>query len=101
MRKPTMWFSNRSDTNRTVQTIKMAKAWKFRIQKIEYFFSVYRKQIWLSPLQLMRSESETLFRIDKIRFSHGPARNVKLEPAIFVCYEVDTNQVPYKNHETF
>ena len=44
----------------------------------------------------MRSESETLFRIDKIRFSHGPARNVKLEPVIFVCYEVDTNQVPYK-----
>ena len=27
--KPTMWFLNRSDTNQTVQTLKIARGWKF------------------------------------------------------------------------
>ena len=31
MGKPTMWFSNRSDTNRPVQSPKMARDWKFWI----------------------------------------------------------------------
>ena len=31
MRKPTMWFLNRSDTNRAVQAQKMARGWKFWI----------------------------------------------------------------------
>ena len=30
--KPTMWFPNRSDTNRSVQSQKRAKILKFRIQ---------------------------------------------------------------------
>ena len=29
MRKPTMWFPNKSDTNRAVQPQKMARGWKF------------------------------------------------------------------------
>ena len=29
MGKPTMWFPNRSDTNRAVQAQKMARDWKF------------------------------------------------------------------------
>ena len=29
MRKPTLWFLNRSDTNRAVQAQKMARGWKF------------------------------------------------------------------------
>ena len=35
MRKPTMWFLNRSDINRAVQAQKMAEGWKFWIKKIE------------------------------------------------------------------
>ena len=35
MGKPTMWFSNRSDTNRAVQSQKMARDWKFWIEKVE------------------------------------------------------------------
>ena len=31
MRKPTMWFSNRFDTNRTVQLQKKARTLKFQI----------------------------------------------------------------------
>ena len=31
MRKPTMWFPNKSDTNRAVQAQKMARDWKFWI----------------------------------------------------------------------
>ena len=31
MRKPTMWFLNRSDINRAVQAQKMVRGWKFWI----------------------------------------------------------------------
>ena len=31
LRKPTMWFPNRSDTNRPVQAQKQARSLKFRI----------------------------------------------------------------------
>ena len=35
MGKPTMWFLNRSDTNRPVQSQKMARGLKFRIEEGE------------------------------------------------------------------
>ena len=35
MRKTTMWFPNRSDTNRAVQAQKMARDWKFWNYKVE------------------------------------------------------------------
>ena len=35
MGKSTMWFPNRSDTNRAKQALKMARGWKFWIQKEE------------------------------------------------------------------
>ena len=38
MRKPTMWFQNRSDTNRDIQALKMARGWKFRIWKEEELY---------------------------------------------------------------
>ena len=38
MGKPTMWFPNRSDTNRPVQSHKMAGGWKFWIQKVEELY---------------------------------------------------------------
>ena len=45
MRKPTMWFSTRYDTNRPVQPQKMAQGWKFRIEEEEglYFASSKNK----------------------------------------------------------
>ena len=33
MRKPAMWFLNRLDTNRSVQSQKKSRSWKFRIQE--------------------------------------------------------------------
>ena len=36
--KPTMWFPNRSDTNRAVQAQKMARDWKFWIKKVEELY---------------------------------------------------------------
>ena len=35
MRNPTLWFPSRSDTNRAVQSQKMARSLKFRIQEEE------------------------------------------------------------------
>ena len=45
MGKPTMWFSYRSDTNRPVQSQKMARDWKFWIKKEEelYYLSSENK----------------------------------------------------------
>ena len=36
MTKPTMWFLNRSDTNRAVQAQKMARGWKFILDLRSY-----------------------------------------------------------------
>ena len=36
--KPTMWFPNRSDTNRPVQVQKTARSLKFRIQEEEELY---------------------------------------------------------------
>ena len=36
--KPTMWFSNIPDTNRPVQSQKMARGWKFRIKEEEELY---------------------------------------------------------------
>ena len=36
--KPTMWFPNRSDTNRPVQAQKQARSLKFRIYKVEELY---------------------------------------------------------------
>ena len=38
MGKPTMWFPNRSDTNRAVQAQKMARSLKFRIWEEEKLY---------------------------------------------------------------
>ena len=38
MRKPTMWFSNRSDTNWFVPSQKMARSFKFWIYKVEELY---------------------------------------------------------------
>ena len=38
MGKPTMWFPNRFDTNRAVQSHKIPRGWKFWIQKVEELY---------------------------------------------------------------
>ena len=38
MGKPTIWFPNRPDTNRPVQSQKMARGWKFWILKVEKLY---------------------------------------------------------------
>ena len=35
MRKPTMWFLDRPDTNGAVQSQKQARGWKFWIKKVK------------------------------------------------------------------
>ena len=41
--KPTMWFPNRSDTNRPVQAQKRARSLKFRIEEELYYLSSKNK----------------------------------------------------------
>ena len=38
MRKPTMWFLTRSDTNQAVQPMKMARGLKFCIWEVEVLY---------------------------------------------------------------
>ena len=38
MRKPTMWFLNRFNTNRAVQAQKMARDWKFWNSNVEELY---------------------------------------------------------------
>ena len=43
MRKPTMWFMNRSDADQAVLTQKMARGWKVWIYKVEELYYLCRK----------------------------------------------------------
>ena len=38
MRKPTMWFLTRSDTNQAVQPMKMARGLKFSIKEVQVLY---------------------------------------------------------------
>ena len=42
MRKPTMWFSNRSDTNRAVHAHKMARGWIKKVEE-QYYLCIENK----------------------------------------------------------
>ena len=39
MRKPTIWFPNRSNTNQAVQAQQMARCWKFLIQNVQELYN--------------------------------------------------------------
>ena len=70
MRKPTIWFLNRSDTNRAVQALKMARGWKFWIKKVDEL------TIGVAKAKALISETADLclwFRYAETRFSHGMA----------------------------
>ena len=48
VRKPTIWVPTRSDTNRTVQSQKMVRDWKFWIEKVEELYCVAKTKVLLS-----------------------------------------------------
>ena len=45
---PKMWFPNRSDTNRDVQSQKQARSLKFRIQEEEDVYYVAKTKVLIS-----------------------------------------------------
>ena len=51
MRKPTMWFPNRSDTIRLVQ-LQMARSLKFWIKKVEELHYPYSENIGADQLRI-------------------------------------------------
>ena len=72
MRKLSMWFPNRSGTNRAVQAQMMARDWKFWIKKKRnYTIPVGKTKALISFA--VTADLLLCFRIDKIQFSHDVA----------------------------
>ena len=66
MRKPTIWFPTRSDTNQAVQLQKMARGLKFRIKKVEGLYDLYSENKGADQLRGYREADLRLcFRICK------------------------------------
>ena len=67
MRKPTFWFSTRSDTNQAVQSQKMARGLKFRIWKEEGLYYLCSENKGADQLRGYREADLRLcFRICKM-----------------------------------
>ena len=67
MRKPTFWFSTRSNTNRTVQSQKMARGLKFQIYKVEGLYYPYSENKGADQLRGYREADLRLcFRMCKM-----------------------------------
>ena len=52
IRKQTMWFRNRSDTNRALQVLKMAKGWKFCIYPAKKMMFSHMQNVGFLMMQL-------------------------------------------------
>ena len=75
MRKPVFGISTRSDTNRAVQSRKMARGLKFRIKIEEGFHYPCSENKGADQLRGYREADLCLcFRICKKRFSHDAAQ---------------------------
>ena len=74
MRKPTFWFSTRYDTNRAVQSKKMARGLKFRIIKEEglYYLCSENKGV-ISFAVIVKLICVFVFAYAKSWFSHHDA----------------------------
>ena len=73
-RKPVFGFPTRSDTNRAVQPLKMARGSKFPIKKVEGLFCLYSENKGADQLCGYRTADPCLcFRICKNQFSHDAA----------------------------
>ena len=68
MRKLTIWFPNRSDTNQAVQAKKMAKSWKCWILKVEELYYPCSENKGADQLRSYCKADLHLFRICKILF---------------------------------
>ena len=67
MRKPSFWFSTRSDTNRAVQSQKMARGLKFGIEKVEGSYNLCSENKGADQLRGYREADLRLcFRICKM-----------------------------------
>ena len=67
MRKPTFWYLNRSDTNRAVQSQKMARGLKFRIEEEEGLYYLCSENKGAGQLRGYReSDLHLCFRICKM-----------------------------------
>ena len=54
MRKPTLWFLTRSDTNQAVQVQKVARDLKFRIWKVEGLYYMCSENKGADQLRVYR-----------------------------------------------
>ena len=68
MRKPTMWFPNKSDTNPAVQAQKKARSWKFR--ELYYLLSKKTKALIISFAVTSKLICAFVFAYAKCWFSH-------------------------------
>ena len=60
MRKPTIWVPTRSDTNRSVQSQKIDKGWKFWILKVEELYYPCRENKGADQLRGNREADQGL-----------------------------------------
>ena len=77
--KPTMWFPNRSDTNRPVQAQKRARSLKFRIKVEEELYYPSSENKGADQLRGYREADLRLcFRLCRLLFSHEAAHIIFL-----------------------
>ena len=72
MRKPTFWFSTRSDSNQAVQLQKIARGLKFRIKKEEGFYIIIIMKFTAKLICVF------VFAYAKCWFSHDAAQIVSV-----------------------
>ena len=64
MRKPTVWFPNRSDSNQAVHLLMMARGCKFWIQKVEeLYYPCSKKQVADQLRGYCEADQRLYFRI--------------------------------------
>ena len=73
-RKPTMWFPNRSDTNRAVQELKMVRGWKFGFRKLRNCtIRVAKTKVLISFAVTAKLICSFVFAYADCLFSHNAA----------------------------
>ena len=75
MRKPTMWFLTRSDTNQALQPLQMARGLKFWIKEVEVLYYPSSENKGADQLCGYREADLRLcFRMCRLWFSHDAAQ---------------------------
>ena len=73
MRKQTFWFPTWSDTNQAVQLQKMSRGLKFRIQKVEGVYFLWKTKALISFSVTAKLICVFVFAYAKCWFSHNAA----------------------------